>query len=182
MNATTRSTQPRPPDSRALIVLPATQRDVDGAAQHCRRIVNKRALLSAGAAVVPIPGLDLAVDIGVLADMLEEINQAFGLSPEQIDRLAPKRRLSVQKAITALGSSAVGRLITRQLILMIVKSAARSLMAKSTVKYVPIAGQAVAAGISYAAIRYIGGRHIADCIHVARAVMSESSPSGSGDR
>jgi uncharacterized protein (DUF697 family) len=155
--------------------MPETQRDIDAVAQACRRQVNKRALVSAGAAVVPIPGIDIAVDFGLMAQMLQDINTAFGLTPEQIEALAPKRRLSVTKAIGALGASAVGRHVTRQLLLVIAKGAATRLVAKASVKYVPLAGQAIAAGLSYGVIRYVGQQHIADCVHVARAVMEMRS-------
>lgn len=127
----------------------------------------KRALLSATAAVVPVPGLDLAVDLGVLMKMLQEINTEFGLTPEQIELLAPKRRLSAYKAIAAVGSSLIGRAITREALSLILKGMARRIATKTTVKYVPLAGQAVAATISFAAIKYIGDRHIDDCVAVA---------------
>ncbi len=34
-------------------------------------------------------------------------------------------------------------------------------------RYVPLAGQAMAAGLSFAAIKALGDRHIDDCIRVA---------------
>ncbi|HEU0203380.1 MAG TPA: hypothetical protein VFR86_23475 [Burkholderiaceae bacterium] len=169
--------------TRALTVLPDTRRDIDAVAERCRKLVGKRALVSAGAAVVPIPGIDIAVDFGVMAQMLEEINTAFGLTPEQIERLAPKRRLSAVKAVTALGSTAVGRHITRQLVLALAKAAAGRMLAKTSVKYVPLAGQAIAAGMSYAVIRYIGKQHIADCMHVANVVIeAEKTGRSTGKR
>lgn len=156
--------------SRSLAPVPASARDIEGAAQRCRKTVTKRALVSATAAVVPIPGIDLAVDVGVLMKMLQEINAEFGLTPEQIELLAPKRRLSAYKAIAAIGSSVIGRRITREALSLIVKSVAKRLAAKTTVKYVPLAGQAVAATISFAAIKFIGDRHIDDCVAVAQRV------------
>jgi len=156
--------------TRALALIPAGARDIDAAAHRCRKVVMKRALISATAAVVPIPGIDLAVDVGVLMKMLQEINTEFGLTPEQIELLAPKRRLSAYKAIAAIGSSVIGRAITREVLSLVVKSVAKRLATKTTVKYVPLAGQAVAATISFAAIKYIGDRHIDDCVAVAESV------------
>jgi uncharacterized protein (DUF697 family) len=153
-------------------VLPATRRDIDATARECRKLVTRRALLSAGAAVVPVPGVDLAVDFSLLISLLTDINQAFGLTPDQIERLAPRRRLSVHKAVSALGGTAVGRAITRQLIAMLIKGVATRVATKQVVKYVPLAGQAVAASLSFAAIKLLGDRHIADCIAVAERVRT----------
>jgi uncharacterized protein (DUF697 family) len=157
--------------SGAAAPIPATRRDVDAIARRCRKIVMRRALVSAGAAVVPIPGIDLAVDIGMLMKMLHEINAAFGLTPAQIEALATRRRLTAYKAITAIGSSYVGRIVTRELALALLKSVARRIATKTTVKYVPLAGQALAACISFAAIKYIGDRHIEDCVAVVDRVI-----------
>jgi hypothetical protein len=59
--------------------------------------------------------------------------------------------------------------------LALLKSVARRIATKTTAKYVPLAGQALAAGISFAAIKYIGDRHIEDCIAVAdRVIQAEA--------
>ena len=81
----------------------------DGRARHCRRLVNRRALVAAGVAVVPMPGVDWVTDVGVLMKLIPEINHAFGLTPEQVERLAPDRRVVVYKAISAGGGLLVGR-------------------------------------------------------------------------
>ncbi|GAB4465352.1 MAG: hypothetical protein OHK0044_03920 [Burkholderiaceae bacterium] len=151
--------------------LPQTPRDVEAVVRRCRKIVTRRALISAGAAVVPIPGIDVAVDLGMLMKMLNEINAAFGLTPAQIEALATRRRLTAYKAIIAIGSSYVGRIVTRELALALVKRVARRIVASATVKFVPLAGQALAAGLSFAAIKYIGDRHIEHCAAVANRVI-----------
>lgn len=160
--------------SRELVLLPATKRDIDATARTCRKIVMRRALMSAGAAVVPVPGIDLAIDFGLLIRLLTEINEAFGLTPEQIEQLAPKRRLSVYRAVSTLGGTAVGRAVTRQLVSMLVKNVAQRMATKQAAKYVPLAGQAIAAGLSFTAIKVLGDRHIADCIAVAEKVRSST--------
>ncbi|MFN3566233.1 MAG: hypothetical protein ACK4V1_09675 [Burkholderiaceae bacterium] len=158
--------------------IPATRRDVDAVARRCRKIVTRRALVAAGAAVVPVPGLDVAVDLGMLMKMLQEINEAFGLTPAQIDALAARRRLTAYKAIAAIGSSYIGRILTRELALTLLKRVARRIATATAVKYVPLAGQALAAGISFAAIKYIGERHIDDCIAVAGRVIEAGRGGG----
>jgi len=53
---------------------------------------------------VPIPGIDWVTDVGILVRLLPKINESFGLSPEQVERLSPERRLVVYKALSAGGS------------------------------------------------------------------------------
>jgi uncharacterized protein (DUF697 family) len=153
--------------------VPRTEPESDTAARRCRTSVKKRALLSATAAVVPIPGLDLAVDLGMMMQMMDDINAEFGLTGAQIDAMAPADRMTTHKAITAVGSSLIGRVITREALTVALRSVAKRLLTAGTVKYVPLAGQAMAAGISYVALKYVGNRHIEDCVAVAEILAGQ---------
>lgn len=73
------------------------------AAMRARAEVNRRALLSAGAVLVPLPGLDVAVDAGVLVSMMNAVNRAFCLSPEQIEKLGMDERAAVYEALSGVG-------------------------------------------------------------------------------
>ena len=152
-------------------VIPATRRDIVQLASECRRLVTRRALISAGASVVPLPGVDVAVDITVLLKMIEQINQRFGLTPEQIEQLAPHRRLFAYKAVMAVGSALVGRIVTREVVIKVLKTVGVRLSAKQAAKYVPFAGQAVAASLSFTALKALGDRHVDDCVRVAETLL-----------
>ncbi len=145
---------------------PAARR-LDDIARECRRRVKQRALLAAGVAVVPVPGLDWVTDVGVLARLIPEINRAFGLSPEQVARLSPDRRLVVYKALSAGGSLLVGRLMTRALVIQLLRLVGVRLSAQQLAKFVPIAGQAVSAVLTFTALRYVCEQHIRQCIAVS---------------
>jgi uncharacterized protein (DUF697 family) len=136
--------------------------------ERCRRMVSQRALLAAGVAVVPIPGLDWITDVGILVRLLPKINEAFGLSPEQIERLAPERQLVVYKALSAAGAMVVGKVITREVVLRLLKLVGVRLTTQQVAKYVPVAGQAVSAALTYGALRYVCEQHIQQCAAVAR--------------
>jgi uncharacterized protein (DUF697 family) len=152
-------------------VLPRDPQAIEAVAAQCRQQVARRAMLSAGASVVPLPGFDLLADVAVLSRLLHEINEAFGLTPAQIEALSPQRRFTVYKAVNAAGATAVGRLVTRELLAMLARGVARKLATKTVLRFVPLAGQALAAGISYGLIRLLGERHIADCVRVATAAI-----------
>ena len=131
----------------------------------------KRALLAAGVAVVPVPGLDWLTDIGVLMKLLPEISEKFGLTTEQVERLAPERRVRVYKALSAVGGMVLGRLVTRELVLALLQKVGVRLTAQQAAKYVPVAGQAVSAALTFSGLKYVCEQHIRQCISVAEQVQ-----------
>lgn len=153
------------------ILVPSTRRDITQIASDCRKLVTRRALIAAGASVVPLPGVDVAVDITMLMRMIEQVNQRFGLTPEQIEQLAPQRKLFAYKAAMGVGSALVGRMVTRELVIKLLKTVGMRLTAKQAAKYVPFAGQAIAASLSFGALKRLGDRHIEDCVRVAETLI-----------
>ena len=152
-------------------VMPDAGTDLQAIAKRCRQRVSKRALLAAGVAMVPVPGLDWATDLGLLMRLLPQISAAFGLSPEQVERLLPERRVVVYKVISATGGVLVGKIVTRELVLSVVKLVGVRLTAQQAAKFVPIAGQAVSAVLTYTAMRYVCEQHIRQCMDVARQLQ-----------
>ena len=143
------------------------------AVTRSRKLLHKRAVVAAAASAVPVPGLDWAVDAAMLSKLIPEINKEFGLTPQQLDQLDPKKRDQIQKAVTMVGSVLIGKLISRDLVLKAATKIGMRLTTKQLAKYVPFAGQIVAATVGYAAIRYLGEEHMKDCIRVARQAHLE---------
>ena len=98
------------------------------------------------------------------------------LSPDQIERLAPDRRLVVYKAISTGGGLLVGKLVTRELVIQVLKIVGVRLTTQQAAKYVPIAGQAVSALLTYGALRYVCDQHIRQCQAVARTLALPAPP------
>lgn len=149
-------------------------------AAHCRKRVRQRALFAAGVAMVPVPGVDWLTDIGVLVKLLPEISAAFGLSAEQVERLAPDRRLVAYKAISAGGSMVLGKVITRPMVLALLKAVGVRLSTQQASKYLPVAGQLVSAALTYSALQYVCEQHIRQCESVARQLVLPMSDSLAG--
>jgi uncharacterized protein (DUF697 family) len=141
---------------------------LEAAVKRSRKLLNKRAMVAAAASAVPVPGLDWMVDAAMLSQLIPEINKEFGLTPQQLDQLEPKKRDQVQKAVTLVGSVLIGKFISRDLVIKAATKIGVRLTAKQAAKYVPLAGQVVAAAVGYAAIRYFGEEHMKDCIRVAK--------------
>lgn len=140
-------------------------------AERCRKRVRQRALLAAGVAMVPVPGIDWVTDVGLLVRLLPEISSAFGLSAEQVERLAPDRRVVVYKAISAGGSMLLGRMVTKELVMLVLKTVGVRLSTQQAAKYLPVAGQAVSAALTYSALKFVCEQHIKQCEAVARQLL-----------
>jgi uncharacterized protein (DUF697 family) len=151
--------------------------DAERIAKRCRRLVNQRALMAAGVAMIPVPGLDWLTDVGVLVNLLPQISEAFGLTPDQVERLAPDRRVVVYKAFSAGRSMLVGKLVTRELVISLLKIVGVRLTTQQAAKFVPIAGQAVSAALTFSALKYVCELHIRQCMSIcAHAHSGESEP------
>ena len=141
---------------------------LEDAVRRSRKLLNRRALVGAAASAVPVPGLDWAVDAALLSRLVPAINAQFGLTPQQLDALPAHKREQVQKALAMVGSVLVGKFITRALVLRMAQKIGMRFTTKQAAKYVPFAGQAVAAVMGYTALRYLGEEHIKDCVRVAK--------------
>lgn len=104
---------------------------------QCRKMVSRKAMVSAGVALVPIPGLDVAADIALLTRLIT-----------QIEALSPDKRARAFKAIQWVGSSLIGSAVTRELVLMLLRKLGLRFSAKQVSRYVPLVGQAASAAHS----------------------------------
>ena len=131
----------------------------------------ERVVFCAAASAVPLPGLDWAVDAALLSRLVPEINAQFGLTPAQLDKLPHHKREQVQKAVGAIGSMLVGKFITRDLVVRAAKAVGMRMTAKQAVRYVPLAGQAVSAALTFGALKFVCEQHIQQCLAVARQLQ-----------
>ena len=151
--------------------------DWEALARHCRKRVRRHALMAAGVAVLPVPGVDWLTDAAVLMKLLPEIQAQFGLSAAQIERLDPDRRAMVYKTLAASGQFLIGKLITRQMVVKLLASVGVRLSAQQAAKFVPLAGQAASAVLTYSALKMVCDQHIRDCQRMA-AALALPAPEG----
>lgn len=142
--------------------------DLDEIRERCRRLVKRRAAMSGMVAATPIPFVDAAADVGILLRLLPAISEEFGLSPEEIAALDPETRLLVYTSIKRLGTTFVGRVITRDAILFVLRKLGMRVAGKSVARFAPLIGQATAATLSFWLMRHVGMQHVEDCYAIAR--------------
>ncbi|MFS0773794.1 hypothetical protein [Sphingomonas sp. 1P08PE] len=148
-----------------------TLAELDAVRDDCRRMVTKRALVSAGAAVVPVPGADLVADIGILTNLLPAISERFGLREEQVRKMEPGRAQQVLVLASSMGNTFIGRAVTKRMVIAVLRRMGVRLAAGSMARFVPLIGSAAAATISFGAMKLAGNAHIDDCYATARALL-----------
>lgn len=155
--------------------VPVSGAEIERARERCLRMVKKRAAISAGVAVVPIPGMDVLSDLTTFAVLVEEVNKEFGLTQKQIEKLHPRLRVIAYQAAASVGGMLVGKFVTRGLVLRLFKRSGAKIAAKTTAKMVPLAGQIAAAGISFMLFKKMGEQHVDACAQVARELEAAAA-------
>ena len=152
-------------------LIPGNHQDIEHVRESCRRMVRRRAAISAGVSAIPLPGIDVMSDLSLFALLVDDVNKAFGLTPAQIERLQPKYRLIAYEAAVGMGGMMVGKLITRELVLQLFRRSGIKIMAKTAARIVPLAGQVAAAAIGFGVFRQLGYQHVEACAAVARELI-----------
>lgn len=158
-------------------MIPNSIQELERRRDECKSMVTTRAGLSAGAAIVPLPGADIGADVMLLLEMIPMINRKFGLAVEQIDHLDPQIKKIILVAATSIGSEMIGKLLTKEIIIQVLKRIGIRVATKQVAKYIPILGQAVAATISFGAMKMVGNSHVDDCFEVAKRALDAKQQS-----
>jgi uncharacterized protein (DUF697 family) len=133
----------------------------------CLQMIRRRAMLSAAASFVPIPGAGLITDTAVLVSLIDDINKKFGLDTHSLEQLAPARTALAYQLMTRAGGMLAARLSTSRLLGMILQRAGMRLGIVEATRYAPLVGQAVSATIAYLILTGITRRHVDECAALA---------------
>ncbi|MGO2382767.1 MAG: hypothetical protein ACTH6F_08445, partial [Halomonas sp.] len=133
-----------------------SREELEAIRKTCHSMVTRSSSLSAGTAIIPIPGVDIGSDVAILLRLIPKINDKFGLTPEQIEGLDTESKVMVMTAISNVGSKMAGKYITKKLVVSLLQKMGVKVAATGVAKYVPFVGSAVAGGISFTAMKYMG--------------------------
>jgi len=147
-----------------------TVSELDAIRTECRHMVTKRAAISAGVSVVPVPGADLVADVGLLTKLLPAISEKFGLREDQVQKMDSTRAQQVLAIAGTLGNNVIGRAVTKRVVIAVLRRMGVRVATASVARYVPILGSAVAATISFGAMKLAGNAHIEDCYATAKTL------------
>lgn len=147
---------------------PKTLADLDKIRLECKELISARAKISAGVAIIPVPFLDVAVDVGLLSKLLPEITKRFGLTdaqdPTNIGLTEKERTENLIGRITAVA----GLVATRGVVNKTIQGFGGRILGKQVAKYVPFGGQIVAGTLGYVIFRKIATDHMEQCYQVAK--------------
>jgi small GTP-binding protein len=143
-----------------------TQEALEVKKDACKSLIRTRAGLAAVNAVNPIPGVDIAVDIGILMELFSEIRNNYGLTDEKIRNPEYIKKLGPIASRIISASSKEG-------IIQLLKNVAGRETIKQVSKYIPFVGQAIAASIGYGITLYAGNSFVDDCHELAKKILDQ---------
>ncbi|XP_018410109.1 PREDICTED: interferon-inducible GTPase 5-like [Nanorana parkeri] len=111
----------------------------------------KRASLSCAMATIPIPGLSVACDVGILLTEMRKYRDAFGLDEKSLEKLASRVDKDFDELKSVIKSPiAVGEINKELLIKLLCEGVGGSLMlAEYLASNIPLFGTLAAGGISF---------------------------------
>lgn len=147
--------------------------DLEKVRKQCRALVKKRAKYSAGVAVVPVPFLDVAVDAGLLTQLLPEISKRFGLISERESAIDLESKEVHWAEMKDRAVEFAGLMATRGLVKKTIQGFGGRIVAKQVTKFVPLGGQIVAASLGYMIFKKIAFDHINQCYKLAKDIQQK---------
>ncbi|XP_051960265.1 interferon-inducible GTPase 5-like [Xyrauchen texanus] len=158
-----------------LTVLNITTEITERKKKSLEKDISRVALLSAGAAAVPVPGLSVAVDIALLVYEIQKYKTAFGLDDESLERISERSGKSIE-IVKSVMKSGVRVGMDKDIILnLLCKSFV--LLVKHTVQFQLIVhfkhilGYVAAAGLSYVTVSYMLKKVLNDAAEDVRNVL-----------
>ena len=145
--------------------------DLEMIRAECLELVKKRAYFSAGAAVIPVPFLDVVIDVGILSQLIPEINARFGLSPEEVSVYDPETRKVHWSELRKRGVEFSGLVVARTAVKKSLNNVAAKYITKQVTKFIPLGGQMVAAGLGYFIMKKIAETHVEESYKLAKSIQ-----------
>ena len=149
--------------------------DLDAVRTECLEIVKKRAYFSAGASAIPIPLFDVAVDTGMLSQLLPEISYKFGLGELQTEMFNPETREINWKVARERGVAFASLVASRGVVRMSIQGMGTRILSRQVIKFVPLGGTIIAASMGYFVFKKIATNHVDDCYKTAKSIQLKSS-------
>lgn len=147
--------------------------NLDDVKKECLAMVKKRARVSAGIAVVPVPFFDVAVDAGMLTQLLPAISERFGLLKDRQGAVDLESREVHWKELKDRTVDFAGLMATRGIVKKTVQGFGGRIAAKQVTKFIPLGGQMVAATMGYMIFKKIAVDHVNECYKLAKEIQTK---------
>ncbi|WP_020619878.1 GTPase [Paenibacillus daejeonensis] len=133
----------------------------------CEKILLLNSAAAAANGLNPVPGLNLAIDAGILQKLLEQIRKSFDLSEDRIKtgaRIVPHLASVANNVLKSASFQGITHLLQRQ---------AGKVATQQLSRYVPFIGQAVSATAGFSITYFTGKAYLDDCYEIAEAIFKE---------
>lgn len=147
--------------------------DLELVREECLKQVKKRAYYSAGAAIIPIPFLDVVIDVGLLSQLIHEVNARFGLAPEQVSVFDHDTKQIHWSELKKRGIEFSGLVVARTAVKKSVNNVAAKYITKQVTKFIPLGGQLIAAGLGYFVMKKVAEAHVEECYSLAKGIQDK---------
>lgn len=147
--------------------------DLDEVKKECLAMVKKRARVSAGIAIVPVPFFDVAIDAGMLTQLLPAISERFGLLEDRKGAVDLESREVHWKELKDRTVDFAGLMATRGIVKKTVQGFGGRIAAKQVTKFIPLGGQMVAATMGYMIFKKIATDHVNECYKLAKEIQTK---------
>ena len=141
--------------------------------KECLAMVKRRARVSAGVAIVPVPFFDVAVDASMLTMLLPEISERFGLLKDRQGAIDLESREVHWKELKNRTVDFAGLMATRGIVKKTVQGFGGRIAAKQVTKFIPLGGQLVAGTMGYMIFKKIATDHINECYNLAKGIQEK---------
>ena len=141
--------------------------------RECLELVKKRAYVSAGAAVVPVPFFDVVIDVGMLSWLIPEINARFGLAPDQISVYDPQTKKIHWNELKKRGFEFSGLVVARTAVKASLNNVAAKVITKQVIKFIPLGGSIIAASLGYIVMKKVSEAHVDECYKLAKNIQQK---------
>lgn len=149
--------------------------DLEQVKKECQALVKKRARISAGVAIVPVPFFDVAIDAGMLTQLIPDISERFGLIEGRESAIDLESREIHWKALKDRSVDFAGLMATRGIVKKTIQGFGGRIAAKQVTKFIPLGGQLVAATMGYTIFKKIANDHIQECYKLAKEIQQKES-------
>lgn len=142
---------------------------------ECLELVKKRSYVSAGVAVIPVPFLDVVIDVGMLSLLIPEINERFGLSPKQISVFDPETKKIHWSELRKRGFEFSGLVVARTAAKTSLNNIAAKVITKQVTKFIPLGGSIIAASLGYIVMKKVAEAHVEESYKLAKSIQQKQT-------
>jgi len=142
---------------------------------ECLEQVKKRSYVSAGVAVIPVPFLDVVIDVGMLSLLIPEINARFGLAPDQISVYDPATKKIHWNELRKRGFEFSGLVVARTAVKASLNNMAAKIITKQVTKFIPLGGSIIAASLGYIVMKKVAEAHVDECYKLAKDIQNKQT-------